>query len=213
MAFLNGTGKETLLCLFHDAGIDDSSNRTGGGRTLDSGISSPSASGNPHQARDSIVGLALDWLTNALYFCVDGERPRLEVIDLKYRNYPPPSFASASASSLPFYPSPIPQQLLSQRSRPRKTSTRRGNWHSNRRVRRTIVPPWLLHPPKGVDSAADDYDFYSYDFNPITDRLANNVDNYRLVLLHNLSSPRDIVVHPKKRCVAYLYLLCRVFFA
>lgn len=181
MAFLNGTGKETLLCLFHDIGLEDT-NQTGGSGDRDPASSVP-PSGSHHQARDSIVGLALDWLTNALYFCIDGERPRLEVVDLKYRSYMQPS-------SLSFYSS-------SPRSRPRKTA-RRGNWHS-KRVRRNIVPPWFLHPPKGVDPSSDEYDLYSYDFNPLTDRLANNVDNYRLVLLHNLSSPRDIVVHPKKR--------------
>ncbi|VDK38818.1 unnamed protein product [Taenia asiatica] len=184
VAFLNGTGKETLLCLFHDIGLEDS-NQTGGS-DRDPASSAP-PSGSQHQARDSIVGLALDWLTNALYFCVDGERPRLEVIDLKYRSY-------MQSSSLPFY--------SSSRSRPRKT-VRRGNWHS-KRVRRNIVPPWFLHPPKGVDQSPGDYDLYSYDFNPLTDRLANNVDNYRLVLLHNLSSPRDIVVHPRKRYLFWL---------
>lgn len=177
--------------------MQESSNRTGESDTFQT----PS-SGNPLQARDSIVGLALDWLTNALYFCVDGERPRLEVIDLKYRNYLPPLSPIPDGSPLPLYSPPVPPQLPSQRgSRPRKTSTTSrswGSWHSNLRVRRNIVPPWFL-PPKGADAAADDYDLYSYDFNPITDRLANNVDNYRLVLLHNLSSPRDIVVHPKKR--------------
>ncbi|CDS40542.1 low density lipoprotein receptor protein [Echinococcus multilocularis] len=187
VAFLNGTGKETLLCLFHDIRLEDT-NQAGGSGDGDPGSSVP-PSGSQHQARDSIVGLALDWLTNALYFCVDGERPRLEVIDLKYRSYIQPS-------SLPFYSSSPP------RSRPRKAA-RRENWHSKRN-RRSVVPPWFLHPPKGADPSSDDYDLYSYDFNPLTDHLANNVDNYRLVLLHNLSSPRDIVVHPKKRYLFWL---------
>uniref|UniRef100_A0A0R3T0K6 Low-density lipoprotein receptor n=1 Tax=Rodentolepis nana TaxID=102285 RepID=A0A0R3T0K6_RODNA len=206
VAFLNGTGKETLLCLFHDTVMEEFSNRTVGKGMGESDTSQPPPSGNTLQARDSIVGLALDWLTNALYFCVDGERPRLEVIDLKYRNYLPSLSPIHDSSVLPLYSPPVPQHPSQRGSRPRKTPTAsrsRGNWHSNLRVRRDIVPPWFL-PFKGSDPVADAYDLYTYDFNPVTDRLANSVDNYRLVLLHNLSSPRDIVVHPKKRYLFWL---------
>ena len=109
--------------------------------------------------------------------------PRLEVIDLKYRNYMQPSGMLNTLSSPHFH---------------LRKKAHKDSWHT-KRTRRSVVPPWFLHPSKAtVPSVADDYDLYSY-FNPITDRFANNVDNYRLVLLYNLSSPRDIVVHPKKR--------------
>lgn len=187
MAFLNGTDKETLLCLFRDFG-GPSSNTTSGS----SGGTTSSAS----QPRDSIVGLALDWLTNSLYFCVDGERPKLEVIDLKYRHNPVPSSSAPSSGGGQF---PGRKKF--------HWSSSVGNPH---RSRRSIVPPWMMPAGalKGDDTdgavgSDEDYlpsdDYPSYDFNPVTDRFAESVDNYRLVLLHNLSSPRDLVVHPKKR--------------
>ncbi|VDD79293.1 unnamed protein product [Mesocestoides corti] len=184
VAFLNGTGKETLLCLFHDSNLGGT-NRTG------PGVNGGSASSDSqHRTQDSIIGLALDWLTNALYFCVDGERPRLEVVDLKYRNYAQPSVSASYSPSSP-------------RTRSQAGLRRGGSLH-HQRTKRNIVPSWFLHPSKGTDLPPDDYDLHEYDLNSVTDRLANIVDNYRLVLLNNLSSPRDIVVHPRKRLLFWL---------
>lgn len=91
-----------------------------------------------------------------------------------------------------------------------------------------MVPPWLLRsaPVKGggmggldpiftgaAGGQINDYDYprqsVAYDpFDaginnpaptPSAERLSDSVDMYRLVLMHNLSSPRDLVVHPRKR--------------
>ena len=120
VAFLNGTGKETLLCLFRNTGLEETAGR-GNSESDSSRLRSESHS----QAHDSIVGLALDWLTNALYFCVDGAHPRLEVIDLKYRNYMQPSGMLNTLSSPHFH---------------LRKKAHKDSWHT-KRTRRSVLYP------------------------------------------------------------------------
>ncbi|VDN15321.1 unnamed protein product [Dibothriocephalus latus] len=191
MAFLNGTGKETLLCLFRDFRAD----------------SAASHSNN----KDSVVGLALDWLTNSLYFCVDGEQPRLEVIDLKYRIYTGAGGFGGGGS--PFGRTYAHAATDFVAAQPGASTPKLGRyppqWYRLSRQRRSArsprsaLPLWLLRSSKSTNPSGpqNDYDLNSasFDLNTAADRIPDSVDNYRLVLLHNLSSPRDLVVHPRKR--------------
>ncbi|VDL93099.1 unnamed protein product [Schistocephalus solidus] len=192
MAFLNGTGKETLLCLFRDFRVDNAASHS--------------------NTRDSVVGLALDWLTNSLYFCVDGEQPRLEVIDLKYRTYTGAgNFGGGSGDVSPFGTTTdfdAAQPGGPKLSRYPSQWYRSSRYRRNARVRRNALPFWLMRSSKGTNPSGpqNDYDLNSanYEINAAADRIPDSVDNYRLVLLHNLSSPRDLVVHPRKRLLFWL---------
>nr|VZI46220.1 unnamed protein product [Spirometra erinaceieuropaei] len=196
MAFLNGTGKETLLCLFRDFRGDNAAAHA--------------------NTRDSVVGLALDWLTNSLYFCVDGEQPRLEVIDLKYRIYTgagsvgggfplAATYAHAAAVAFDAAESSGPTSGLS-RLPPRWYRSSRSR--RSARPRRNVLPLWPPRSSKRINPSGpqNDYDLNPapFELNTAADRIPDSVDNYRLVLLHNLSSPRDLVVHPRKRLLFWL---------